>query len=90
MGQTNVHTNTLTASSITVSASDNVLRISIICVSGTVLYNGSTLFQGNASTPITLSAGEGANVTSANSSQPIDGLTIDATGGVANVLLSMQ
>jgi hypothetical protein len=90
MGQTNVHTNTLTASSITISASDNVLRVSIVCVSGIVLYNGSSSFQGNVSSAITLSAGEGANVTSSNASLPIDGLTINATGGVANVLLSMQ
>jgi hypothetical protein len=90
MGQTNVHTRTLTASAITISASDNVLKVSIICVSGTVLYNGSYPFQGSASTAITLSAGGGATVSSANPSLPIDGLTINATGGVANILLSLQ
>jgi hypothetical protein len=90
MGQTNVHTNTLTASAITISASDNVLRVSIICVSGTILYNGSSSFQGSPSTAITLAVGEGANVTASNASLPIDGLTINATGGVANILLSMQ
>ena len=90
MGQTNVHTQTLTSSAITISASNNVLKVSIICVSGTVLYNGSSSFQGNPSTAITLSEGEGANVTSGNASLPIDGLTINATGGVANILLSLQ
>jgi len=90
MGQTNVHTQTLTASAVTINASDNVLKVSIVCVSGTVLYNGSSSFQGTASTAITLSTGGGATVTSANSSLPIDGLTINATGGVANLLLSKQ
>lgn len=90
MGQTNVHTQTITASSVTINSSDNVLRVSIICISGTVLYNGSTVFQSTASTPISLASGEGANVTAASTSQPIDGLTINASGGVANLLLSVQ
>lgn len=90
MGQTNVHTQTITASSVTINASDNVLRISIVCVSGTVLYNGNSVFQGIASAPISLASGEGATVTAASTSQPIDGLTINASGGVANLLLSVQ
>ena len=90
MGQTNVHTQTLTSSSITISASNNVLKVSIVCVSGTVLYNGSSSFQGSPSSAITLSAGGGATITSGNASLPIDGLTINATGGVANILLSLQ
>lgn len=89
MGQTNVHTQAL-SSSVTVNASDNVLRVSVIVVSGTVTYRGSSVFQGTASQAITLAAGEGATITSASASQPIDGLTIDASAGVANLLLSTQ
>lgn len=89
MGQTNVHTQAI-SSSVTINASDNVLRVSVIVVSGTVTYRGSSVFQGTASQSITLAASEGATITAASTNLPIDGLTIDASGGVANLLLSTQ
>lgn len=89
MGQTNVHTQAI-SSSITINAVDNVLRASVIVVSGVVTYRGSSVFQGTASQAITLAAGEGATITAASTNLPIDGLTVDATGGVANLLLSTQ
>ena len=89
MGQTNVHTQAI-SSSVTINASDNVLRASVIVVSGVVTYRGSSVFQGTASQAITLAAGEGATITAASTNLPIDGLTVDASGGVANLLLSTQ
>jgi len=39
---------------------------------------------------LTLSEGQGATITAQNVSLPIDGVTINASGGEADILLSTQ
>lgn len=90
MGALNVFTYTIDGSSLTVVAADKVQRISIICSSGDVMVQGSYKFQGLSSTPITLSVGQGITISSKSENTPIDGFTIDASVGVADIVLSYQ
>lgn len=90
MGATNVHTQTLSSESLTISSSDNVLRVSVICRSGTVTAVGSTSFQGTSSSPVQFAVGEGVTLTAPSISQPIDGFTIDASSGIAEIIISTQ
>jgi hypothetical protein len=90
MGQTNIYTKSLVGTSITINAADNVLRASVLCKTGTVTYNGNARFQNTASGALTLSEGQGATITAQNVSLPIDGVTINASGGEADILLSTQ
>lgn len=90
MGNFNTHTTTLTGTTLDIDATDNVLRISILAVTGTVTVLGSTDFKGVAPTPVTFTTGQGMTVVSPNTSLPVDGLTIDATAGTADVIISTQ
>jgi hypothetical protein len=82
MGATNIWTYTLTNDSLTVVASDNAVRLSVICRLGTITVAGSGTFQGIASDPVTLNEGQGVTVT--------DGVTIDAgtSGDIAEIVIS--
>lgn len=90
MGATNVHTQTLSSGSLTIVSANNVIRCSIICKSGTVTAVGSSNFQGNPSTPVEFAVGEGITLTAPSVTQPIDGFTIDASSGVAELVISTQ
>lgn len=90
MGALNVHTQTVTGSSVTITALDNVVRMSAICASGTVTINGNRTFQGTPSSPVDFTVGEGVTITSPSVTNPIDGVTIDATGGSVDLILSTQ
>jgi len=90
MGATNVHTQSLSSGSITISASNNVIRLSVICKSGTITAIGSSTFQGTASSSIEFTTGEGITLTAPSISQPIDGFTVDASSGVAELVISYQ
>ena len=90
MGATNVFTYTLTNSSLTISASQNVVRLTILTKTGTISFLGNSLFNGLSSDANTLSAGQGITLTSASISQPLDGITITAATGsdVAEIMLA--
>jgi hypothetical protein len=90
MGATNIWTYTRTNDSLTVVASDNAVRLSVICRLGTITVAGSGTFQGIASDPVTLNEGQGVTVTAAAVSNPIDGVTIDAgtSGDIAEIVIS--
>jgi hypothetical protein len=92
MGATNIWTYTLTNDSLTVSGSDNAVRLSVICRLGTITVAGSGTFQGIASDPVTLNEGQGVTITSAAVSNPIDGVTINAgtSGDIAEIVLSLS
>jgi hypothetical protein len=90
MGALNVHTRTITGSSITVTSMDNVVRMSVICASGTITVRGSASFQGTPSSPVDFTVGEGITITSPSITNPIDGVTVDATGGAVDLVLSTQ
>lgn len=90
MGATNVWTYTIDGSSISVEAVENVQRVSVICSSGTVSILGSSIFKGIPPVPVSLAVGQGITIATKSDSTPIDGLTIDATSGVADIVLSFQ
>ena len=92
MGALNVYTNTLTNDSITIVASNNVVRASILCRQGVITVTGSASFQGNASTSVTLNVGQGITITSSTVATPIDGVIISAgsSGDIADLVISYQ
>ena len=90
MGATNVHTQSLSSGSITISASNNVIRLSVICKSGTITAIGSSTFQDTASSSVEFTTGEGITLTAPSITQPIDGFTVDASSGVAELVISYQ
>jgi len=92
MGALNLFTYTITGDSLTISSADNVVRISVMCSSGTVTVTGAALFQGLSPTPITLVGGQGLTITSPNVSVPLDSFTIDAPSGSdsADLVISYQ
>jgi hypothetical protein len=90
MGATNVHTQSLSSGSITISASNNVIRLSVICKSGTITAIGSSTFQDTASSSVEFTTGEGITLTAPSINQPIDGFTVDASSGVAELVISYQ
>lgn len=90
MGATNIWTKTITGTSLAISASDNIVRLSVICRGGTITVTGSVNLNGVASEPIDLSEGQGLTLTSVNVSLPLDGITISAPTGsdFAEIVLS--
>jgi hypothetical protein len=92
MGALNIHTQSLQEGTITISAADNIIRVSVLIKEGVVLVQGSQVFQNTPSTPLTLFAGQGITIASDSVQKPIDGLTITAetVGDVADIILSTQ
>lgn len=80
----------MNSGTITVSATDNVVRISIVAKSGSVLVTGSSSFQGTPSNAVEFVTGEGVTITSPSVNNPIDGLTIDCSAGAAELVISTQ
>lgn len=92
MGATNIWSKTLTGDTLTVSASQNVVRISILARQGPVTILGTSTFNGVASDAVTFATGQGVTLTASSTANPIDGITIDASGGgaIADIVLSYQ
>ena len=90
MGATNTFTYTLTNSTLSISSSNNVTKLSVMCKQGTISYLGSLSFQGLSSTSITFSVGQGVTESSASTSQPLDGILITAgtAGDIAEIILT--
>jgi len=90
MGATNFFTKTLTSDSLTISASDNVTKVSVICRQGSITYRGNLRFQGAASEPITLEENQGVTLTASATSNPIDGITITSASGsdIGEIIIS--
>lgn len=90
MGATNVWTYTLANGSLTISASDNATRVSVICRLGSITVVGNASFQSIASDPVQLNEGQGVTLTASAVSNPIDGVTITSAsaGNIAEIILS--
>lgn len=91
MGATNVWTGTITNDSITISQSQNVVRVTVLCSAGGITFSGSSQFNGTASAAITFAVGQGITL-SGSTSNPLDGITIAAPTGsdVADITISYQ
>lgn len=84
------HTKNLSAASFTVAESDQVTGVSIFSVSGTVTVNGNFPLRGEVSQVVSVVANSGLTLTAANPNDKIDGLTIDASAGVAVVIFAFN
>ena len=89
MGATNFFTTSLTGSTLTIDAADQVMKVSIEANGGTVTVLGNVTFKGVASSPLTLTVGGGITLIANSNNQPISGITINANSGSADVLLSL-
>jgi hypothetical protein len=91
MGATNIWSKTITDTTLTISASQNVVRISVLASQGPVTILGTSVFNGVASDAVTFATGQGVTLTASSTANPIDGVTIACTGGgVADIVLSYQ
>jgi hypothetical protein len=90
MGATNVFTYVLTDGSLTISSSQNVVRLTVLCKAGTLSFLGTSSFNGLTSVANGLSAGQGVTLSAISVSQPLDGITISAPTSldVTEVMLS--
>ena len=81
----NIGTFTLSNQTVTIIREFSVSNISMLLVSGIVTVTGIMNLGAIASSPITLEAGTPLNLGSI-SNFPIDGLTIDASGGTVTII----
>lgn len=91
MGATNVWSYTLTEGDLTISASQNVVRLSILTKQGSVTFLGSGQFNGLNADTNTFSQGQGVTL-AGSTSNPLDGITINAptASDVAEIIISYQ
>lgn len=87
-------TTTLTGTSIKILQQDNITKITLLVTTGPVLLTGNYLFLNtNAggppiiSTPVSLPTGTVFTQCSSGPEAPIDNITIDATGGVCDLVM---
>lgn len=86
MGATKIWTYTLAAGSLNISSNDNVQNISIQTLTGTTTVTGGLAFQGINSQPISLAAGEGMTISGNPFGNPVDGVSITASGDCRIIL----
>ena len=82
-------TQTLTSGSLTIEFNDGAMFISIITdpSSGGCTVNGNIPFKTLPSIPVTLSAGEGVNISALSPASPLDGITITHVSGSVDLLI---
>ena len=83
---TKFFTGYLSAETLQLSLSDNVIAITIKVTTGTVEVTGSAQLKGVASVAIALSSGDTITLTGTDANSPIDSLFIDATSGACNLI----
>lgn len=87
MGATIIYTNTIDGTIVNITSSDNILRLSVIVQTGTVVITGSAVFQGLNSNPIILNPNQGLTLGVESITQPLSGVQIDATSGICDVIM---
>jgi len=91
MGATNIWSKTITDSTLTISGTQNVVRVSILARQGPVTLLGTATFNGVASDTVTFATGQGVTLTASSVTNPIDGITVVVAGaGIADIVLSYQ
>lgn len=91
MGSTNIYTGNLTNDTLVIEAADQVVRLTIVCLQGTVEFQGNKTFKGNNSEVISFSQGKGITLTG-DIQNPLDGITISAgtESDIAEIVLATQ
>jgi len=87
-----IYTTTLTSGSLTLNQSDGVTQISVQAdsTSGSFSILGTGTFQGNSSTSVVLSAGQGWEAIASSPQSPIQGITITWLSGSVKVNMACQ
>lgn len=82
-------TYTLTAGSITISTTDYVqfLSIKTVGTTGSCTVLGNLPFQGITPNAVTLTGGDGLNLSTSLSSAPLDGITITWVAGSVDIVI---
>ena len=91
MGATNIWSKTITNDTLTISGTQNVVRVSILARQVPVTLLGTATFNGVASDTVTFATGQGVTLTASSVTNPIDGITVVVAGaGIADIVLSYQ
>lgn len=82
-------TQTLTSGSLTIDANDGAMFVSVTtdASTGVCTVSGNIPFKGLNSQPVTLSTGEGINISALSPASPLDGLTITWVSGSIDILV---
>lgn len=82
-------TYSLTSGSINISSVDGAAFISLQAdsTSGSCTIIGGTTFKGLPSNAVALTAGQGLNLSSTNTSYPLDGITITWVSGTIDIVV---
>jgi hypothetical protein len=82
-------TYTLTTGSVTIESIDSAMFVSVQCdpVSGSCSVLGSIAFKNTSPNAVTLTAGQGVNVSALSPASPLDGITITHVAGNVDILV---
>ena len=82
-------TYTLTSGSLTISATDGAMFVSIQCdnSTGACTVQGNIPFKGVNPTAVPLGAGQGVNISALSPASPLDGITITWSAGNIDILV---
>lgn len=81
-------TYTLTTGSITIDSVDGAMFLSLQAdATGACTVQGNIPFKGIPASAVTLSAGDGMNISALSPQSPIDGITITWVSGNVDVLI---
>ncbi len=85
----NFFTYTLTTGSLSINASDGAMFVSVQCdaTTGACNVQGSIPFKGLSPNAVSLSAGQGVNISALSPASPLDGITITQTAGTIDILI---
>jgi hypothetical protein len=82
----NLHTRDLTGTTMNITRTNGVYKVSVLASGGDITVSGNFSFQGAASDPVILKDGQGI-VVSTTGTQPIDGLVIDPQAATAKLMV---
>lgn len=84
-------TRTLTSGSLSIAITDGAMFVSVQCDSstGSATILGNLPFKGQSPTAVTLTAGQGVNISALSPASPLDGITITWVAGSVDVLIGV-
>lgn len=84
-------TKTLTSGSLSIDFNDGAMFVSVQCDSstGSATILGNLPFKGQSPNAVTLTAGQGVNISALSPASPLDGLTITWVAGTVDVLIGV-
>lgn len=85
------YTTTLTSGSITINITDGAMFVSVQAdpTSGSATVLGNLPFKGLSPSAVSLSSGQGINISALSPASPLDGITITWVSGSVDVLIGV-